>query len=401
MLSPTPPEDPATTRAASRRLDSLTGLRWWAAFGVFLHHMTNIAPLPAHSILALGAQGVTFFFVLSGFVLTWSSRPGVPATTFWWRRFARIWPLHAVALAVAVPVFHSPDPDPSMTWVKPLSLGVLALSVLLLHGWSTSPGILFSGNPAAWTLSCEAFFYALHPALNRPLRRATSRTALLLAGAVVLGAAVFYLLRVEAPALRLDLVPQPVLRLWEFVLGMALGRAVLSGWRPRLRPVVAYGLLALGAAAIWWVPRFGSHLNGADRFVRLVPVLIGVLCAVVIVAAVGHELRGRGSHLTTAPMLRLGEWSYAFYLLHATGIYLARGIMGGPAETSWTNLAWHVPFLAASVLAAALAHHLVEKPVERRLRRAWDRRREARAAAAGELVAGAAPPRRSETRAAG
>lgn len=389
MPSPALSDDAAAPGAPPRRLDSLTGLRWWAAFGVFLHHMTNIAPLPAHSLLALGAQGVTFFFVLSGFVLTWSARPGVPAPTFWWRRFARVWPLHLVALAVAVPVFHSPDPDPAMAWVKPFSLGVLALSVLLVQGWATSPGILFSGNPAAWTLSCEAFFYALHPALNRPLRRATSGVALLLAGVVVVGAAVFYLLRAEAPALHLDLVPQPVLRLWEFVLGMALGRALRSGWRPWLPPAVGYGLLALGAAAIWWVPRFGAHLNGADRFVRVVPVLIGVLCAVVIVSAVGHELRGGRSHLSSAPMVRLGEWSYAFYLLHATGIYLARGIAGGPAETSWANLAWHVPFLVVSVLAAALAHHLVEKPLERRLRNAWDRRA-ARAAAAADDLAEAA-----------
>lgn len=390
MPSPALPD----AAAAPRRLDSLTGLRWWAAFGVFLHHMTNIAPLPAHSLLALGAQGVTFFFVLSGFVLTWSARPGVAATTFWWRRFARIWPLHLVALAIAVPVFHSPAPDPEMAWVKPFSLGVLLLSVLLLQGWSTSPGILFSGNPAAWTLSCEAFFYALHPALNRPLRRATVRGALLVAGAVVV--AVFYLLRVEAPALRLGLVPQPVLRLWEFVLGMALGRAVQAGWRPRLPPAVGFGLLGLGAAAIWWVPRFGADLNGSDRFVRLVPVLIGVLCAVVIVAAVGHELRGGRSHLSSVPMVRLGEWSFAFYLLHATGIYLARGIAGGPAETSWANFVWHVPFLAVSVLAAALAHHLVEKPVERRLRGAWDRRRAARKAAHHPEAEAAVSTRREE-----
>jgi len=382
-----------------RRLDSLTGLRWWAAFGVFMHHMTNIAPLPAHSLLALGAQGVTFFFVLSGFVLTWSARPGVPATTFWWRRLARIWPLHLVALAIAVPVFHSPDPDPGMTWVKPLSLGVLALSVLLLQGWSTSLGIAFSGNPAAWTLSCEAFFYALHPALNRPLRRATVRAALLLAGTVVVGAAVFYLLRAEVPALHLDLVPRPVLRLWEFVLGMALGHAVSAGWTPRVPPAVALSLLALGAAAIWWIPRFGADLNGADRFVRLAPVLIGVLCAVIIVSAVGHELRGGRSHLSTAPMVRLGEWSYAFYLLHATGIYVVRGIAGGQAETSWTNLVWHVPFLVISLLAAALAHHLVEKPVERRLRRAWDWRRPTRASTTGnELETEAAGTTRGEDR---
>lgn len=86
------------------RLDSLTGLRWWAAFGVFLHHMTNLAPLPVHAALALGNYGVMFFFVLSGFVLTWSAQ-AVSTSTFYWRRFARIYPAHLVALALAVPVF--------------------------------------------------------------------------------------------------------------------------------------------------------------------------------------------------------------------------------------------------------------------------------------------------------
>lgn len=35
--------------------------------------------------------------------------------------------------------------------------------------------MLFSGNPAAWTLTCEAFLYTLHPAINRVLRGLTLR----------------------------------------------------------------------------------------------------------------------------------------------------------------------------------------------------------------------------------
>lgn len=48
------------------RLDSLTGLRWWAAFGVFAFHMANLAPLRHQSLFNVGYTGVSFFFILSG-----------------------------------------------------------------------------------------------------------------------------------------------------------------------------------------------------------------------------------------------------------------------------------------------------------------------------------------------
>lgn len=141
------------------RADFLTGLRWWAAFGVFCYHMANLAPLPVQAVFDYGNFGVTFFFVLSGFVLTWAWSPTTPATTFWWRRVARIYPAHLVALLLAIPVFYSTAPDPDQWWVKPFG-AVLLLSIPLLQGWSRDPAVLFSGNPAAWTLTCEMFFYA-------------------------------------------------------------------------------------------------------------------------------------------------------------------------------------------------------------------------------------------------
>src|SRR5689334_18293101 len=140
-------------------------------------------PPPVARVLQFGDYGVAFFFVLSGFVLTWSMRPGVARRTFYWRRFARIYPLHIVTLLLAVPVFYSFTADTSQWWVKPLDLGVLLLSVLLLQGWWRDPAILFSGNPAAWTLTAEAFFYALHPFVSRPLAR-LGRTGALRAATV-------------------------------------------------------------------------------------------------------------------------------------------------------------------------------------------------------------------------
>lgn len=42
------------------RLDSLTGLRWWAAFGVFAYHMANLAPLRHQNFLTLDTQEFHF-----------------------------------------------------------------------------------------------------------------------------------------------------------------------------------------------------------------------------------------------------------------------------------------------------------------------------------------------------
>ena len=126
------------------RLDSLTGLRFFAAYMVLMHHFTNFAQLPLiWHWYGFGTTGVTFFFVLSGFVLTWSFVPSDTAPRFYWRRFARVWPLHLVTTIVAVPVFYMWR-DVPMDWT-----GVL-LSVFLLHAWVPTATTYFAGNPASW-----------------------------------------------------------------------------------------------------------------------------------------------------------------------------------------------------------------------------------------------------------
>lgn len=236
----------ATLAQPTARLDALTGLRWWAAFMVFFYHILVFAPIPGPlaTVFAQGYYGVTFFFVLSGFVLTWSARPGVSTSTFYWRRFARIWPSHIVALLIAIPVFYTLSAVPEGSFLKPFDPAVLSLSVVLLQGWWVAPLILFSGNPAAWTLTCEAFFYALHPWISRVLVPTLRRGALFIAGGVVLYAFLYRFLVILWPEPPLVLVPLPVQRVPEFILGMALAWAMRSGWRPKIPPVVGVGSLA-------------------------------------------------------------------------------------------------------------------------------------------------------------
>jgi peptidoglycan/LPS O-acetylase OafA/YrhL len=367
---------PAAEIPRAARLDSLTGLRWWAAFGVFAFHMNNLAPLPIFPVLRFGNYGVMFFFLLSGFVLTWAASPNVSATTFWWRRFSRIYPAFFVALILAIPVFYSFSPDPAQTWVKPVNIGILLLSVVLLQGWWRDPVVLFSGNPAGWTLTYESFFYALHPALNRVLRLLRLRGTLIAGFVVVLAAFAYRAAVLIWPDTFVTDLPWPVARLSEFALGMCAAQALRLGWLPRISPVALY--LAGAAFIVWLVLTPHFLLGGATGFLaggRVGAVIrLGVnewmliLCLLLVIAVASRDVRGGRSTLRSKPLVKLGEWSYSFYLVHATVIYTVLAVVGRQPN-SWKGLLWYPGMLAISIALAAALHYFVEKPCERFLRR--------------------------------
>lgn len=330
-----------------------------------------------------GHYGVTFFFVLSGFVLTWSWRRETPVRAFYWRRFARIYPLHLITLLLAIPVFYRVVPVVDQGWIKPLDWGILVLSFLVIQGWARDPVILFSGNPAAWTLTVEAFFYALHPLFVRlmgPLRKV---------GALAIGGAIFVL----AVALKLGAVlwpdgllaalPQPIIHLPAFVLGMLAVWAFRNGWRIKVSVLIPGAALILWLLASVLLTRSGGSLSMLGA---LTPEVIALLCVLVIVAAATSDVNGTTRIGKWRPLVLLGEWSFAFYLIHATLMYAAIEIFGTQHGSYWRTLFWGGLLLGLSILSSWLLHRFVEKPVEKRLR-GWQDRRLRKAAATATVPA--------------
>jgi peptidoglycan/LPS O-acetylase OafA/YrhL len=355
------------------RVESLTGLRWFAALGVFVHHYFAFAPIPRLGQVApLGVTGVSFFFVLSGFVLTWSFFERDTAGRFYWRRFARIYPLVVVSTLVALPVFYGPT-----EFAKPWDLGAVTLSLVLLHAWfSGLPQIFFAGNPASWSLSCEAFFYALFPAFIRWfLRRSVPVLLGLAALLVVVKWVMLVWVRFEPPGQLLGtsvpmssfLLGSPVARLWEFLLGVAVGSALRRGWRPPVGFWTAVALLAGGMVflVVWarepaWATAIVQSTSAQDH-------VTAPLYALLIAAAATLDVEHRASFLRHRVMVHLGQWSYAFYLTHATVLYALRAVFGRQSA-GFDNLLLMPLVLALTVLVAWLAYRLVEHPAERRLR---------------------------------
>ena len=361
MVASTPV--PAPGRPRPPRLDALTGLRFWFAFLVVCHHSLQHWFGPAvYPVADFGYIGVDFFFVLSGFVLTWSWRPEVTARRFWWNRVARIWPLHLTTLVLAVVLVADQVSRPGV-------LGTLA-NLLLVQAWVPDQHVYFGYNAVAWSLSCEVFFYLCFPLLARWLDRLSARGRGWLVAVVVAALALY-------PGLfSLTVAPRdfngwewstyvvPLWRLGEFVVGIVVALAVRDGWRPRLRGWHALAAAGTAAAALIAVGLWQGYLPNRP----LVEVVGMLVVAGVIAAIAGDELAGRGRVLSSRVMEALGAASYALYLCHALlyGWFVARLPQTGAGMmrvVGWSS------YVALAVAAAFALHHLVEVPAERWLRR--------------------------------
>jgi peptidoglycan/LPS O-acetylase OafA/YrhL len=345
-----------TTAADGSRLPSLTGLRFLAAFLVFCFHV-SIAGLfgasgPEHAFhraVGAGAVGVSFFFILSGFVLTWSARTGDTRVRFWRRRGVKIYPNYVFAwLAALVGLAVTGHPAGVRTALA---------NLFLVQSWWPGRGVYFGVNSVSWSLSCEAFFYLLFPWLLPLLARI--RPAQLWRAAAVCAAGT-----IAAPAVALLLPADgrywfvyvfPPVRLLEFVLGILMALIVKEGRWPRV-PVWPAGLLLVVAYTV--TPYFPGDAEPVA--VTLIPF------ALLIPAVACADLAGRRSVWAARPVVWLGEVSFAFYLIHQSVIVdllRAWGVQGvGPARAVGVALA----ALGLSVAVAAAMHRFIEVPLMRR-----------------------------------
>lgn len=363
---PVRPEAAPTSDGVShgrRDLPSLTGLRWIAAILVFWFHTAGwAAPLNGWWHLPqFGFTGVAFFFVLSGVVLTWSARPGQSARQFYWRRFARIYPAHAVMTVIAIVLYLEVMPP-----YKPLWAGLLALA--LLHAWPPIPVVNSAANGVSWSLSCEAFFYALFPGIISTLSRVSRRTRVLLVAAVLVLCSTAAITASFAASGRFDtpFYENPLVRVGEFVLGVALGLALREGWVPRIRVGVAWAAavgaagtaLLVGLARGWPVPRGFADV-----------VAIGPL-ALVLMAYAGRDLTGRPTMMARPWAVYLGQLSFAFYLVHQVVLDLVmKQFLPMGQRTAHDVFLRSLVALALSIIAAMILHHFVELPGQRLLTR--------------------------------
>ena len=240
-----------------QRLDLLTSWRFFAAMLVVISHCGR-APFQAfpdwfQRLAQNGYQAVSFFFVLSGFILVYnyyradrSSGMSVAAGRFWIARIARIYPSYLLSLGIALPAFlfylfvRKAIPSYSLVQDEFSLPGFFSLSLvsvpILVQAWL--PPAALAWNGPAWSLSAEACFYLSFPQLIRWIRlKSPGRCfwySLTLVVVVQLGrhfacplpesGAVPY----EPTMLHHFFAYFPLFHLPTFIFGMALGKVYLS-----------------------------------------------------------------------------------------------------------------------------------------------------------------------------
>ena len=249
--------------------------------------------------LDYGFTGVSFFFILSGFVLTWSHGAGDRAGKFYWNRFARVWPLHALTtfLAVLVP------PLASTTTIWPALPFVLTLT----QSWFPGGGFVTAFNGVSWSLSCEAFFYLLFPLLIKGLRN--HRRPGFVAGALftaMAGVGIAVSVSVPGPVAGYLLGWLPLYRLGEFALGICLALLIKNGWRPRFTLGHAVGLTGFLYASLLAASLITSGTPGSVPVTHAdLTMMPGFLA--MIAAAAASDLKHKASSLSSNTIVRLGN----------------------------------------------------------------------------------------------
>lgn len=311
------------------------GMGWGEALPLFLN----------------GGAAADLFFVISGFVILYSSegmfgRTDAPRV-FFLRRLARTVPLYwltSAAVLATILVFRD-----LATAVH--SIGSVIASFAMVP-WPRPNGVPLPLVPPGWTMSYEIFFYvAFAVAILLSRVRAVLALTLFFGALSVIGLLVDlpYPFRGWCDPLMLD-----------FSFGMGIALAYRAGWRVPLPVTVLCVVVALAAIV-------ASGFNGGPHVAWRV-FEWGVPSAVLLGGLVLCRVKP-----TPGPVARafafLGDASYSLYLIHPLVLPIPRRILSHFVTIPQSPWLFGAVLLVAAVVAAILCYLLVERPLTRWLHR--------------------------------
>jgi peptidoglycan/LPS O-acetylase OafA/YrhL len=298
----------------------------------------------------MGNAGVDVFFVISGFVMVFSSQALFGTARgpfkFFLRRVARIVPIYwiitsiYIAMAVAIPSFG-----------KGYSPSSIAGSYLFIPVERVS-GVVEPVVGQGWTLNYEMLFYAIF-AIAIVARPRIAVAAVALALAVLVAAGRIFTLPLPFSFWANDIV-------LEFLFGAALGLIYQRGFR---MPKAAGWLLIAGGVALTVIATQALDYVSGPRCI-----LFGAPAALIIAGASFPDFSP--SKRRWAALTFLGSASYALYLSHS---FANRAVL--IVATAFGQKLASAPYLylgAAALGAIALAiaiHLLIERPINTSLKR--------------------------------
>ena len=348
------------------RLNALTSLRFFAAMGVFIHHFhffehtKSVFAQQVYKAFYEGFVGVTFFYILSGFIISFSYNQHKKAgkysiPQFLRNRVARLYPTHLLTLVIAASVYLTKD-----AWAY-VDMSTLYANILLAQSAFPSIPYFFGFNGVSWSVSTEMFFY-----LGFILLVTFNTKQLIGIWIALLAMVIWFLIFMSSSEVAYwALYINPVFRAVDFVTGMLLfrlykGREFSLSFK-RATTLEVISLVALVAFACVGM----KHVN---MLLRLDIYYIAPMAAVVFIFAIGKGLVSK--LLSNRYLVLFGEASFSLYMIHQILInYAVR------EYSSWVNIdsmksviMFMVPVILIGVVSSVVMYKLFEKPMNNLIR---------------------------------
>ena len=361
---------PQYNKAKPAYLAPLTSLRFFAAMMIVALHSKGNFGIPDNIFgYACLVQGVSFFFMLSGFVLTYNYENFSERTdfiSFMVARIARIWPLHVFTLLLSVGLIFKKIYDPVSFY----------LNLSMIHAWIPINRYFFSYNSLSWAVSTELGLYLCFPLLIRNWDRHWFLKTIL----------VFFSLMAAIVACNYFGIPQnptsgvgfagilyisPFGRLLEFCLGMTAAlayRKIKNHHTPNfyLGSVIEITALAFSILMILRSKYFALCLHpfiGAAGRYWVEMGGISSLFFMLLILSIAFNKGIVSKLLSLNPFVFLGKISFELYMIHQILIrYFSNHITG---TFGLSNVSAYFIFLVTVFLMSYFAWILIERPCHR------------------------------------
>ena len=343
-------------------INTLTSLRIFFALMVFGAHCYVIdSSFNAH-FFKEGFVGVSFFFVLSGFIIAYNYQEKLlekttTRRTFWVARLARIYPLHLLTLLIAACIGGYVQYSGTADWIKHF-----VASTFLLQPFFPSADYFFSFNSPSWSLGCEQLFYFCFP-LVIPFLNNKRHLVIILFICLLFMLAGMYLTGEEQ--IKAYWYVNPITRLPDFFVGVLLYRSLRN-------KKISYStgtLLETGTVALFLL----FFLCAAD-----IPKVYRYSCyywlPVSLIILIFSLQKGGISRLLSNRFLIIGgEISYSFYLIH---LFIILTYTKMAALYQW-QLPWtvSVPIIfCITIILSLLSYYYFEKPANKWVKRIFTKK---------------------------
>ncbi|WP_060772892.1 MULTISPECIES: acyltransferase family protein [Pseudomonas] len=357
------------------RLDWVQALRGIAAMLVVLCHAADyLRDSPSYplieSALLPGAMGVDLFFIISGFIMVYSTRKATgtidDVKNFAISRFSRIWPTYAVVSLLWIFIAYSGLAYFSSTE----NLTALLKSLTFIPVKEMAPLYFEPVFALGWTLNFEMYFYAVFAVslLFKRFRLAAMLTWIALTVVLIpvmtrtfsTNPFTYYSFDFNY----LNLMTNPIIL--EFVAGALIGYLYLSKHISISSKVVAVNLLVSSIALVIWFNYSGpASTHGITNWG-------GPLALMVLALAICSKT----VHIKSPKVLIwLGKISYSLYLTH----FLTRSVMdhsvGSIGFSAYTHTWGYFAFsVVLCVSVSAASQYLLEQKLSNIFRDALHKR---------------------------